>query len=124
MITRNDYNLELYNGDIGVAVETDEGLPCCVRRQRAPHLPAQPAGRIHATVHAMTIHKSQGSQFDEVVVVLPSESSRLLTRDLLYTAVTRARDRVWVFGAEEAVRGAVGRSVQRASGLGERLWGA
>ena len=71
----------------------------------------------------MTIHKSQGSQFDEVVVVLPSEASRLLTRQLLYTAVTRARSRVWVVGDEQPVRAAVGRSVQRASGLGTRLWG-
>ena len=76
----------------------------------------------YASVHAMTIHKSQGSQFDEVVVVLPSEVSRLLTRELLYTAVTRAKTRVWVVGAEAPVRAAVGRSVQRASGLGERLW--
>jgi exodeoxyribonuclease V alpha subunit len=72
-------------------------------------------------VHAMTIHKSQGSQFDEVVVVLPDESSRLLTRELLYTAVTRAQERVNVVGSEDVVCAAVERSVQRASGLGARI---
>jgi exodeoxyribonuclease V alpha subunit len=71
----------------------------------------------------MTIHKSQGSQFGEVVVVLPDESSRLLTRELLYTAVTRASHRVRIVGSEDVVRGAIRRSVQRASGLGTRLWG-
>ena len=75
----------------------------------------------HTTVHAMTIHKSQGSQFEEVVVVLPAESSRLLTRELLYTAVTRAQHRVRIVGSEDVVRRAIERSVQRASGLGGRL---
>ena len=75
------------------------------------------------TMHAMTIHKSQGSQAKEVTVLLPPADSRLLTRELLYTAVTRARQRVRVVGSEDVVRGAVARSVQRASGLGVRLWG-
>ncbi len=76
----------------------------------------------HTTVHAMTIHKSQGSQFDEVVVALPARSSRLLTRELLYTAVTRASTAVTLVGDEDVIRSAVARSVQRASGLGPRLW--
>jgi exodeoxyribonuclease V alpha subunit len=70
----------------------------------------------------MTIHKSQGSQFDSVVVVLPGEPSPFVTRQLLYTAATRASDRVWLVADEATVRDAVTRSVQRASGLGERLW--
>ena len=77
----------------------------------------------HSTVHALTIHKSQGSQFGEVVVSLPLESSRLLTRELLYTAVTRASKRVTVVGPESAIRLGIERSVQRASGLRSRLWG-
>lgn len=121
MITRNDYTLDLYNGDIGVAVETAEGLRAVfergdIRTFPLSHLPE------HQTVHAMTIHKSQGSQFDQVVVVLPDEESRLLTRELLYTAVTRARRRVWVVSSEDVVRQAVARSVQRASGLSGLLW--
>ncbi len=73
------------------------------------------------TVHAMTVHKSQGSQAHTVTVVLPDEESRLLTRELFYTAVTRAQEQVRIVGTEAAIRAAVGREVQRASGLGERL---
>jgi exodeoxyribonuclease V alpha subunit len=73
------------------------------------------------TVHAMTVHKSQGSQAPEVTVVLPPDDSPLLTRELFYTAVTRAEQRVRVVGTEAAVRAAVGREVQRASGLRQRL---
>ena len=73
------------------------------------------------TMHAMTIHKSQGSQADEVTVLLPDEDSRLLTRELFYTAVTRAKDVVRVVGSEAAVRAAIGRRAQRASGLRVRL---
>jgi exodeoxyribonuclease V alpha subunit len=73
------------------------------------------------TVHAMTVHKSQGSQAATVSVVLPDEESRLLTRELFYTAVTRAQERVRVVGSEASIRAAIGREVQRASGLRERL---
>ena len=73
------------------------------------------------TVHAMTVHKSQGSQAQTVSVILPPEESRLLTRELFYTAVTRAQEKVRVVGTEAAIRSAIGREVQRASGLRERL---
>lgn len=122
MVTRNDYTHELYNGDIGLVVEVDDGLRVAFDRDGIRLFPLTQLGE-HTTVHAMTIHKSQGSQFDEVVVVLPGEASRLLTRQLLYTAATRASSRVWVIGDEQPVRSAIGRSVQRASGLGTRLWG-
>jgi exodeoxyribonuclease V alpha subunit len=122
MITRNDYNLDLYNGDIGVVVATPDGMRAVFERGEVRTFPLSHLTE-HATVHAMTIHKSQGSQFDEVVVVLPEGESRLLTRELLYTAVTRARERVWVVGGEDVVRQAIDRSVQRASGLGHLLWG-
>ncbi|HEX2153707.1 MAG TPA: exodeoxyribonuclease V subunit alpha [Acidimicrobiia bacterium] len=122
MITRNDYNLDLYNGDIGVTVETDEGNRAAFERGETRTYPLSHLTE-HTTVHAMTIHKSQGSQFEQVVVVLPDEESRLLTRELLYTAVTRARHRVWLVGSEAVVREAISRSVQRASGLGPLLWG-
>jgi len=76
-----------------------------------------------ATVHAMTVHRGQGSQFRRVTVVLPAAESPLLTRELLYTAVTRAREFVRVVGSEDAVRSAVLRPVARASGLRHRLSG-
>jgi exodeoxyribonuclease V alpha subunit len=121
MITRNDYNLELYNGDVGITVETNDGMRVMFAGDGDRSFPLTQLGE-YTTVHAMTIHKSQGSQFDEVVVVLPGDTSRMLTRELLYTAVTRAKNRVWVVGGEAAVRTAVTRSIQRASGLEARLW--
>ena len=75
------------------------------------------------TVYAMTVHKSQGSQFDTVAIVLPRPDSPVLTRELLYTAVTRACRTVMVVGAAESVAAAVERPIARSSGLGRRLWG-
>jgi len=121
MITRNDYNLDLYNGDIGVAVGPQERMQAVFERGDLRTFPLSHLTE-HATVHAMTIHKSQGSQFDQVVVVLPDEESRLLTRELLYTAVTRAKAQVWLVGSEAVIRQAIHRSVERASGLGDLLW--
>ncbi len=71
---------------------------------------------------AMTIHKSQGSEFAHAVVSLPDQRSPILSRELLYTAVTRARDRLTVIGTEAALRAAIDRPLARASGLHERLW--
>jgi exodeoxyribonuclease V alpha subunit len=123
MITTNDYRLNLFNGDIGVTVETDDGPKVAFARGGIRTFPRSHIGD-HVTVHAMTIHKSQGSQFSEVAVALPAESSRLLTRELLYTAVTRASERVTLVGDEAVIRQAINRSVERASGLGVRLWGS
>ena len=75
------------------------------------------------TVYAMTVHKAQGSQFDTVAVLLPGPDSPILTRELLYTGVTRGRSRVIVAGTEEAIRTAVERPIARSSGLRSRLWG-
>jgi exodeoxyribonuclease V alpha subunit len=122
MITANDYTLDLYNGDIGVTVQTEDGLQVAFDRGGLRLFPRSHIGE-HTTVHAMTIHKSQGSGFKEVVVALPVESSRLLTRELLYTAVTRASEEVTIVGEEAVIRQAIERSVERASGLGIRLWG-
>jgi len=71
---------------------------------------------------AMTIHKSQGSEFPHAVVSLPRSTSPVLTRQLLYTAVTRAKEQVTLVGSEAAIRAAIGRPVARASGLRARLW--
>jgi len=79
---------------------------------------------IHAceTAFAMTIHKSQGSEFDRVLVVLPErEENKLLTRELIYTGITRARNQVAVWGPESVLKTGVGRSIQRISGLADRL---
>jgi exodeoxyribonuclease V alpha subunit len=123
LVTENDYELRLYNGDTGVltasagggitaAFERDEGLV-----ELAP-------SRLTAveTLYATTVHKSQGSQFTVAAVVLPDASSRLLSRELLYTAVTRAAERLILVGSEDAFRVAVSKPVARATALGERLW--
>lgn len=117
LVTANDYGLGVYNGDTGVVVAAPDGLRAHVGPLRfAP-------GRLGDvdTMFAMTIHKSQGSQADEVTVLMPPEDSRLLTRELFYTAVTRAKKRVHVVGTEASVRAAVGRRATRASGLARRL---
>ena len=118
LVTANDNALGLYNGDAGVVV--DDGTGGVLAAFSGAHGPvALPPGRLSAvqTVHAMTVHKSQGSQFEQVTVLLPPAESPLLTRELLYTAVTRAQEAVRVIGSEQAVRAAVSRPVSRASGL-------
>lgn len=122
MVTTNDYRLSLFNGDIGVTVRDGDGLTVAFRDSPGVRTvgPAQlPSSE---GVQAMTIHKSQGSQFNRVVVLVPHEDSRLLTRELLYTAVTRAETDVTVIGSERAIRDATERPVVRASGLRTRLW--
>ncbi len=123
LITENDYELGLYNGDTGVIVQRPGEQMSAVFERGGELLSFSPL-RLGAveTVYAMTIHKSQGSQFDTAAILLPPASSRILTRELLYTAVTRARDRLIIVGEEQTIRAAVARPVARASGLRERLW--
>jgi exodeoxyribonuclease V alpha subunit len=122
LVTENDYELGLNNGDTGVIVEVEDGqLSAAFERAReVVRLSPLRLGAVE-TVYAMTIHKSQGSQYETAAVLLPPESSRILTRELLYTAVTRARRELILVGTEETVRWAVERPVARASGLRERL---
>ena len=93
LVTANDYGLGLYNGDTGVTVVDATGLRAVDRRTGEPLEFATSRLADVETMHAMTIHKSQGSQADEVTVLMPPEDSRLLTRELFYTAVTRAKKR-------------------------------
>ena len=129
LVTANDYANGVLNGDTGVVVasRTPEGVavrmavvegPSGVQRFAPSRL-----GDVE-TMHAMTIHKAQGSQAEEVTVLLPPADSPLLTRELFYTAVTRAQARVRVVAPEEVVRAAVARRVVRASGLRPRLTAA
>lgn len=121
LVQSNDYSLGIYNGDTGVVVAGAAGPRAAIAtgvgfQEFAPSR----LGDVE-TMHAMTIHKSQGSQADEVTVLLPDEDSRLLTRELFYTAVTRAQRKVRVIGSESAVRAAIERQALRASGLRARL---
>ena len=89
--------------------------------ERRPRLVAPARLPPHESFFAVTVHRAQGSEYDEVAVVLGPAESRVATRELLYTAVTRARRRVVVYGSEESVAGAVDRATERYSGLREAL---
>jgi exodeoxyribonuclease V alpha subunit len=123
LVTENDYELGLFNGDTGVVVAAgaDRLAAAFERRNEIVEISPSRLGAIE-TVYAMTIHKSQGSQFGTAAVVLPPATSPILTRELLYTAVTRAQDRLVVAGTEDTIRAAVARPAARASGLRARLW--
>jgi exodeoxyribonuclease V alpha subunit len=122
LITANDPATQLFNGDVGTTLAVD-GVPLVHfplsgggYRSLAPsRLPA------HETAWAMTVHKSQGSEFDHVLLVLPDTDSRILTRELVYTGLTRARRAVTISGTDELLRLAISRSVARVSGLTARL---
>jgi exodeoxyribonuclease V alpha subunit len=122
LVTENDYGLRLYNGDTGVVVATEHGRTTAAFERQGEVVLFSPA-RLGAvdTVYAMTVHKSQGSQFGTAAVLLPAVTSQVLTRELLYTAVTRAQSHLILAGTEETIRAAVARPVARASGLGGRL---
>lgn len=127
LITRNDYQLQLFNGDVGTIADDPDrpGVRVAVflapdgtaRRIAPARLPP------HETVFAMSAHKSQGSEFDAVAVLLPLQPSPIVSRELLYTAVTRARQRATVYATVEMVAHAVTHRTERASGLRDALWG-
>ena len=122
LVTANDYGLGLYNGDTGVVTRRADGTLRAAIAATSGDLDFATSrlGEVD-TMHAMTIHKSQGSQAGEVVVLLPPQDSRLLTRELFYTAITRAREKVVVVGSEDDVGAAIARRAQRATGLARRL---
>ncbi|AXT85110.1 exodeoxyribonuclease V subunit alpha [Aeromicrobium sp. A1-2] len=120
LVTENDRGLRLYNGDTGITVPAGDGLAVVIAEEARRRFAPSRLGMVH-TAYAMTVHRSQGSQFDRVSVLLPGDDSRLLTRELLYTALTRAQTSVTLIGTEDAVRAAIDTRVQRASGLAERL---
>lgn len=134
LITTNDHPLKLYNGDIGIVAPEawptsgdradprqdlrahflgSQGQPRCLPLPRLPE---------HETAYALTVHKSQGSEFDRVHLILPDRDARVLTRELLYTGVTRTRDGVVIWGRREVFERAVARRTLRSSGLRDALW--
>jgi len=125
LIRQNDRELGLMNGDVGVVVKVAKG-------ERRVAFPAEEPDRVkyvhpaqlppHETCFAMTVHKSQGSEYEHALVVHPEKATQLLSRELLYTAVTRARSKVTVIGAANVFREGVARPIGRASTLDRRLW--
>jgi len=126
LITQNNYRLELFNGDLGIILP-DETTGGVLRaffqskeedfRKIAPFLLPK-----YETAYAMTVHKSQGSEFHHVLLVLPTHDSPLVTRELIYTALTRASQKVEVWGVEDSFIEAVGRKIKRSSGLRDAVW--
>ena len=121
LVTANDYGLSLYNGDTGVTVNGPDGLRAAIAGGGEPRAFATSRLPDLETMYAMTIHKSQGSQAAEVTVLMPPVDSRLLTRELFYTAVTRAKSKVRVVGSADEVRAAIEKRAVRATGLALRL---
>lgn len=122
MVTQNDYRQHLFNGDVGMLLRDETGqLKACfcfdeeIRWVALNRLPA------HETVFAMTVHKSQGSEFDAVSILLPEEISPILNRELLYTAITRARKSLSILATENALRHTINSRHQRESGLKKQL---
>ncbi|NQU12608.1 MAG: ATP-binding domain-containing protein [Desulfobacteraceae bacterium] len=119
MVTRNDYSKELFNGDVGVVLRDPKGT----YRAFFPRFGSYISFAVdmlppweHA--FAMTVHKSQGSEFDDVLLVLPEdEAHRLLTREIVYTGITRAKKRIIIYGKESALATALERKIERQSGL-------
>jgi len=126
MVTVNNYALRLFNGDVGITLSDPENpggvavfFPCAteerVRKVSPLRLPP------HETAFAMTVHKSQGSEFDRILMVAPPYDSPVLSRELIYTAITRARTAVGLWCGEDLLRAAVARRIERRSGLGKAL---
>ncbi len=124
MVTRNDYDLGLYNGDLGITLAGEGGLRVWFRHADGGLRALAPA-RLPAveTALAITVHKSQGSEFDEVCLVLPEQPSPVVSRELIYTGITRARRGFTLLAGGEALQRGIEGRVERTSGLRERLWG-
>jgi len=126
LITRNDYTLRLFNGDMGIVLSDPsinnelrvffQATDGTLKKFHPFRLPE------HETVYAMTVHKSQGSEFDNVLLLLPDRESPVLTRELVYTGITRAKKSVEIWGNENVFRRAVSRYIERTSGLRDALW--
>jgi exodeoxyribonuclease V alpha subunit len=132
MITKNNPDLRLFNGDVGVVVAAHEaGGPAATSPRKdavfalGDELIRVPVTRLEdvETVHALTIHKSQGSEYGHAIVVLPERTSRLLTRELLYTGITRASKQVTIIGSRAVIEAAIRTPIRRATGLADRLTG-
>ncbi len=125
LINQNDYGIKVYNGDTGIIMNDpadgkayffSSASDDTIRKIMPLKLPD------HETAYAMTVHKSQGSEFDNVLLLLPDRAGPVLTRELLYTAITRARKRVEIFGSENILRHMINNPTSRTSGLKDALW--
>jgi exodeoxyribonuclease V alpha subunit len=123
LILRNDLNLQVFNGDVGLVLKDAQGQYLCYFDEEHPQSGGISLSRLpeHDTAFAMTVHKAQGSEFDHVVVMLPHDTSPILTREWLYTASTRAKKTLTLIGSIQALSVALSQVTQRHSGLRDRL---
>ncbi len=123
IINVNDYSLRLHNGDTGLCLPDEEG-ELKVYFSHEDTVRAIAPGRLpeHSTAFVLTVHKSQGSEFEKVMLVLPDSDSRVLSRELIYTAITRSRTTITILGKESVLDNGIQKKLQRASGLQDRLW--
>ncbi|HSB70478.1 MAG TPA: exodeoxyribonuclease V subunit alpha [Candidatus Methylomirabilis sp.] len=126
LVTTNDYHLHLFNGDVGVALpdpEADQALRIYFRAAEGGLRRLPPARLpVHETAYVATVHKSQGSEAERILLILPNQASPVLTRELIYTGLTRARSHVEVWGTRSVFESAVTRRLTRSSGLRDALW--
>lgn len=127
IITRNDYKLGLFNGDIGIIMTAKDNPDQASAIFRASDGTLRSLAPIrlpeHETIYAVTVHKSQGSEFDRVLMVLPDRQSPVITRELLYTGITRAKSHIEIWCPEKIFAYGLSRITHRDSGLTDTLWG-
>lgn len=124
MIQRNDYGLQLFNGDIGIIRRQPDGQLAAIFPTGQNDYRLLPPARLpaHETAFAMTIHKSQGSEFNHLALILPAtEHAALLSRELFYTGLSRARQQATIFAQPKIITHAIGQQTKRMSGLAEKL---
>jgi exodeoxyribonuclease V alpha subunit len=122
MISRNDYGLGLFNGDTGIAIEDEDGrIRVCFSGPDGIRYVSSARLQNYETAYCMTVHKSQGSEFDRVMLLLPEENSTLLTRELIYTAVSRAKRDISLWGSKDVLKKAITARISRSSGLREMM---
>jgi exodeoxyribonuclease V alpha subunit len=123
MVLRNDYVLKLFNGDVGIVLPDASGTLMVYFPESDGSFRAVAPLRLpeHETAFATTVHKAQGSEFDQVLLMLPAKPTRVVTRELVYTAVTRSRSGVTIVGGAEVLQAAIASPTRRYSGLVARL---
>ena len=124
MITRNNYRIGLFNGDIGLTWPDSDGRLSVWFQRESGELRAISPQRLpeHQTAFAMTVHKSQGSEFDSALLILPDQDTPVLSRELVYTGCSRARQQLILMAQEDTIDQALSRTIQRTSGLSDALW--
>ncbi|UCH30447.1 MAG: ATP-binding domain-containing protein, partial [Myxococcales bacterium] len=117
IIEQNSQELQVFNGDFAMLVDGEMPVAVVQSESEGPREIAESRLPRYSEAYALSVHKAQGSEFDEVLIILPEEDAPLLTRELLYTAVSRARKRVRIVGPKEVVKAALARRARRDSGL-------